>query len=147
MSIKTWLPLIFLVFLAGCVQVTPPMVPSAPEPAPKSDLSNAMTALAATLPAGDIAVVRVANFSAQRADVDALTQQLLTLLAHQGRQVADLSDKADAYDLLGARQAGRAGQHVFLLYGQIRQDGQHLRLRVMNLSNGIIVWSRELPWP
>ncbi|WKE65004.1 hypothetical protein PVT67_15250 [Gallaecimonas kandeliae] len=144
--------------LAGCAQMgnypgSQPQQgtqePQAQQPeAPQSDeLAQAMAALAATLPDGDVAVVRVANYGSRRLDTQALTEQLVQGLSQAGREVADLSGSVDAFDLLSARQAGRQGGHHYLLYGQIKESGDSLRLRVMALDSGIIVWSKELAVP
>ncbi|EKE67866.1 lipoprotein [Gallaecimonas xiamenensis] len=152
---KSILGLLSLLLLAGCAQLgvtgtRPPERPPVEEPQeqPQDDaLAQSLASLAATLPDGDIAVVRVANYSSQRLDTAGMTARILGELSQQGRDVADLSARADAFDLLSARQAGREGGHQYLLYGQIRESGDSLRLRVMALANGIIVWSRELPVP
>ncbi|WP_115717372.1 hypothetical protein [Gallaecimonas mangrovi] len=136
--------------LAGCSSagVRPPEQPPANKPAAQNDeMATALKGLAATLPEGDVAVVKVANYSNRRIDTQALTEKVINQLSQDGRNVADLSASADGFDLLAARQAGREGGHQYLLYGQIREDGNTLRLRVMTLANGIIVWTREMTVP
>lgn len=145
--------LAMVVAMAGCTQTGPtrppaqPPVVEAPQATEQDALAQNIKALVATLPDGDVAVVKVANYSNRRIDTQALTERIVSELDKDGREAADLSASADAFDLLSARQAGRQGGHQYLLYGQIRESGDSLRLRVMTLANGIIVWSRDMPVP
>ncbi len=132
--------------LAGCANLpSPQLPPPQEEPTRPNPFGNTAKALANTLADGEIAVVRISNNSIRRLDSRAMTDSLIEALRDEGRSVADLSARLDARDLLKAREAGRAGGNDFLLYGTIRENAGSMRLRVMALRDGTILWSRELP--
>ncbi|WP_341502098.1 hypothetical protein [Gallaecimonas sp. GXIMD4217] len=131
--------------LSGCAGMSSVSMPELPGLGQPSPFVDSVKALAGTLPDGEIAVVRIANDSIRRLDTQALTDSLIDELRNEGREVVDLSSRLDASDLLKAREAGRAAGNPFLLYGKIREGAGSMRLRVMALRDGTILWSRNLP--